>query len=195
MASMYTVAVSVLIVLQIAKVASSGVCVDSLHELESSLKENPFNIESIDNGFNPPNTHQPLWVDVHYYYNATDSMVLVHPDSYQGRNTTATPNSTFQWVISQLFLPMGPQVVELLSGAFISLQPGTVHIVIKPICGNDTQHHLDLLNRLTVKVFSHIRNSDSTTYCIHYIVFIYKFGALTHSINTTDLVELLNLLS
>ena len=45
-------------------------CVTSLHELEKSLQSNPFNIESIDNGFFPPNSHSSLWVTVNIYYNA-----------------------------------------------------------------------------------------------------------------------------
>ena len=127
-------------------------CADSVYELESSLKGNPFNIESIDNAFHPPNTHQPLWVDVLYYYNTTDQLLPLHPASYQARNNSITPNYHFRWVITPLFLPLGPEAIELLSGALISLESVTLYIVVQPVCGEDEQHHRDLLNKLTRKV-------------------------------------------
>ena len=49
--------------------SSRNNCVTYLYELETSLKSNPLNIESIDDGFFPPNHILSLWVTVNIYYN------------------------------------------------------------------------------------------------------------------------------
>ena len=56
--------------------------VTSLNYLEASLKSNPLNVESIDDGFFPLNKPPSIAVDVSYFINQTmngTATVPVHP--------------------------------------------------------------------------------------------------------------------
>ena len=129
-------------------------CVTSLHELEKSLQSNPFNIESIDNGFFPPNSHSSLWVTVNIYYNAiteNHNIITSHPDNI--KNITA--DVTFQWISSPVFLYLGPEDMQLLSGAIIGHSSRETNIVLSPLCDSSNLDPLFTLNKLIVKVSYH----------------------------------------
>lgn len=126
-------------------------CVTSLHELEKSLQSNPSNIESIDNGFFPPNSHSSLSVTVKIYYNViteNHNVITSHSDI----TDDITPDFTFQWVASPLFLYFGPEDMQLLSGAFIEHSYRQTNIVTKPLCNSSKLDPLFVLNKLIVKV-------------------------------------------
>lgn len=125
-------------------------CAGSLHDLETSLKSDPQNIENIDDGFLPLNGGLSLWVKVNIYYNM----------STKNHNVTTThlnpsimaPDFVFQWVASSLFLYFGPEEIQLLSGASIGHESREVSIVVNPICNSNFLVHMILLDKLVVKV-------------------------------------------
>ena len=132
-----------------------GRCAESLHDLENSLQRNPYNLESIDDGFFPPNTHPSLWVEINYYYNTSTiyhEPITVHPAAYEAEGMYTIPDFTFQWVISPVFLYLPPQIMEVFSGAFLSFSTFRTHIVLNPLCSESLDKARLLLNKLTVKV-------------------------------------------
>ena len=132
---------------------STNSCVTYLYELEESVKSNPLNIESIENGFFPPNSVLSLWVTVNIYYNTSTEnhdVITTHPYS-EGLNKT-TPDFVFQWYETALFLSFEPEVVFKLSGLSSFLQNstrfGVTSILIDPLC----QPNMMLLQKLVLKV-------------------------------------------
>ena len=123
----------------------------SLHDAEVSVKNNPYNLESIDDGFFPSNTPPSVWVIVNYYFNETNS-IKVHPAAYEATGTKIKPDLSFQWVASPVFEYFGPSVIHKLSFVFGSLSQTVVDIVIDPICGNELNKELLMLKKLSAKV-------------------------------------------
>ena len=128
-------------------------CLTSLHDVQVSLKSNPYNLESIDDGFFPPNTHPSPWVRINYYFNQTNS-IKIHPAAYEAIGTNSIPDLSFQWVASPVFHYFGPSVMEVFSTASIYFSPTEIHIVIDPICGNEHMKELVLLEKLSAKVIN-----------------------------------------
>ena len=134
---------------------SKNSCVTSLYELEASLKSNPFNLESIDDGFFPPNSVISLWVTVNIYYNTSTEnhdVMTTHP--YNGDLNDTSPDVVFYWYATALFLSFKPDIIMKLSGLSIFLETstncrfGVTNIVIDPLC----QTNMILLQKLVLKV-------------------------------------------
>ena len=134
---------------------SKNSCVTSLYELEASLKSNPFNLESIDDGFFPPNSVISLWVTVNIYYNTSTEnhdVITTHP--YNGDLNDTSPDVVFYWYATALFLSFKPDIIMKLSGLSIFLETstncrfGVTNIVIDPLC----QTNMILLQKLVLKV-------------------------------------------
>ena len=67
------------------------------------------------------------------------------------------PTYLFQWVVSPVLLPFGPELLEIRGLAFITPTIPTAYIVLQPICKQDAVSSSDkriekLLTRLTSKV-------------------------------------------
>ena len=134
---------------------SKNSCVTSLYELEASLKSNPFNLESIDDGFFPPNSVISLWVTVNIYYNTSTEnhdVMTIHP--YNGDLNDTSPDVVLYWYATALFLSFKPDIIMKLSGLSIFLETstncrfGVTNIVIDPLC----QTNMILLQKLVLKV-------------------------------------------
>ena len=134
---------------------SKNSCVTSLYELEASVKSNPFNLESIDDGFFPPNSVISLWVTVNIYYNTSTEnhdVMTTHP--YNGDLNDTSPDVVFYWYATALFLSFKPDIIMKLSGLSIFLETstncrfGVTNIVIDPLC----QTNMILLQKLVLKV-------------------------------------------
>ena len=133
--------------------SSRNNCVTYLYELETSLKSNPLNIESIDDGFFPPNSVLSLWVTVNIYYNTSTEnhgVITTHP--YNGHLNNNSPDVVYYWYGTALFLSFRPDVLLKLSGLSLFLQNstrfGVTNIVIDPPCDTDMM----LLKKLVLKV-------------------------------------------
>ena len=126
-----------------SSVSSTSYCATTLYELEASVKSNPLNIASIDDGFFPPNSRLSLWVTINIYYIQNDDVNTTDPNTI-----TSLPDFTFQWFDIALFLYIDPRVIQLLSGVLFSGTSETINIVIDPLCHQD----LKLLNKLVLKV-------------------------------------------
>ena len=135
--------------------SNTNSCVTSLYELEASLKSNPLNIESIDDGFFPPNSVISLWVTVNIYYNTSTEnhdVITTHP--YNGDLNDTSPDVIFHWYGTALFLSFKPDIIMKLSGLSIFLETstncrfGVTNIVIDPLCQTNTM----LLQKLVLKV-------------------------------------------
>ena len=133
---------------------STNSCITSLYELEASLKSNPFNLESIDDGFFPPNSVISLWVTVNIYYNTSTEnhdVMTTHP--YNGDLNDTSPDVVFHWYGTVLFLSFKPDIIMKLSGLSIFLETstncrfGVTNIVIDPLCQTNTT----LLQKLVLK--------------------------------------------
>ena len=128
-------------------------CVTYLYELEASLKSNPLNIESIDDGFFPPNSVISVWVTVNIYYNTSTEnhdVITTHP--YNGDLNDTSPDVVYYWYGTALFLSFKPDIIMTLSGLSYFLQNstrfGVTNIVVDPPCHTDMQ----LLQKLVLKV-------------------------------------------
>ena len=135
---------------------STNSCVTYLFELEASLKSNPLNIESIDDGFFPPNSVISVWVTVNIYYNTSTEnhdVITTHP--YNGDLNDTSPDVVFNWFETALFLSFKPDILVILSGLSYFLQSstrfGVTNIVIHPLCQTD----VTLLQKLVLKVCQH----------------------------------------
>ena len=74
---------------------NTNTCVTYLYELEVSLKSNPLNIESIDDGFFLPNQSPSKWVIVNIYYNiSTDhhDVFTTHPNGFGDNSFNDAPD-------------------------------------------------------------------------------------------------------
>ena len=134
---------------------SKNSCVTSLYELEASLKSNPLNLESIDDGFFPPNSVISLWVTVNIYYNtSTENHDVMNTHPYNGDLNNTSPDVVFHWYGTALFLSFKPDIIMKLSGLSIFLETstncrfGVTNIVIDPLC----QSNMMLLQKLVLKV-------------------------------------------
>ena len=131
-------------------------CVTYLYELEASLKSNPLNIESIDDGFFPPNSVISLWVTVNIYYNtSTENHDVINTHPYNGDLNDTSPDVVFNWFEKALFLSFKPDILVKLSGLSYFLQNstrfGVTNIVLHPLCQTD----VTLLQKLVLKVCQH----------------------------------------
>ena len=133
--------------------SSSNSCVTYLYELEASLKSNPLNIESIDDGFFPPNSVISQWVTVNIYYNTSTEnhdVITTHP--YSGDLNDTSPDVVLYWHATALFLSFKPDIIMKLSGLHYflttSISFGMTSIVIDPLC----QTNIILLHKLVLKV-------------------------------------------
>ena len=137
-------------------------CLNTLEEIESSLQSNALNTESIDNAFFPLNNHPSLAVFVHYFVNETTSngtaTIPVHPTKMNSTDLESLrPTYLYQWVVSPVLLPFGPELLELRGLAIISPTIPTAYVVLQPICQQDafssSENRIEkLLTRLTIKV-------------------------------------------
>ena len=132
---------------------STNSCVTYLYELESSLKSNPLNLESIESGFFPPNSVLSLWVTVNIYYNTStenDGVINTHP--YNGNLNNTSPDVVLYWYGTALFLSFKADILVKLSGLSYFLQNstrfGVTNIVVDPPCHTDMM----LLQKLVLKV-------------------------------------------
>ena len=128
-------------------------CVTYLYELEASLKSNPLNIESIDDGFFPPNSVLSLWVTVNIYYNtSTENHDVINTHPYIGDLNNTSPDVVFHWYGTALFLSFKPDILVKLSGLSYFLQDstrfGVTNILVDPPCHTD----MTLLEKLVLKV-------------------------------------------
>ena len=135
--------------------SSRNNCVTYLYELETSLKSNPLNIESIDDGFFPPNSVLSLWVTVNIYYNtSTENHDVITTHTYNGDLNDTSPDVVFHWYGTALFLSFKPDIIMKLSGLSTFLETstncrfGVTNIVIDPLCQTNTM----LLQKLVLKV-------------------------------------------
>lgn len=145
-------------------------CVESLHDVELSLKSNSYNLESIDYGFFPPNSHPSFWVTVNYYFNTSTFAhdgIAVHPAAFEAQytgspycNDTLVPDLQFYWTESPLLHYIDPSIIGVLSGVlYMEFNDLTIHIVIPPICGDNPVKDRWILNTITTKVNYHIQNT------------------------------------
>ena len=136
---------SVSLTIEDGPVSSTSYCATTLHELETSVKSNPLNIDSIDDGFFPPNSRLSLWVTINIYYIQNDDVNTTDPNTI---GLSSLQDFNFQWFDIALFLYIDPRVIQLLSGVLFSATSETINIVIDPLC----HHDLKLLNKLVLKV-------------------------------------------
>ena len=132
---------------------STNSCVTYLYELEASLKSNPLNIESIENGFFPPNSVTSLWVTVNIYYNtSTENHDVINTHPYNGDLNNTSPDVILYWYGTALFLSFKADILVNLSGISIFLEDstrfGVTDIVVDPPCHTDMM----LLQKLVLKV-------------------------------------------
>lgn len=143
--------------------------VTSLQDLEASLKSNPLNVESIDDGFFPLNKPPSIAVDVSYFINQTVNGTVTLPVHPLAMNSSArrllTPSYSLQWVSHRSLLPFGnvhvlaPRILGFITP---EIRNPVVMLVIPPICSNSSEEQSDslcsetrikkLLSRLTSKV-------------------------------------------
>ena len=83
-------------------VSSTSYCATTLLELEASVKSNPLNIDSIDDGFFPPNSCLSLWVTINIYYIQNDDINTTGPDTI---GLSSLPDFTFQWFFNTFQSP------------------------------------------------------------------------------------------
>ena len=144
--------VVVFVVTAITGASENDKCVNSFKELEVSLKANPPNIESIDDGFFSPNNVLSLWVTVNIYYNTSNENHGVVPT--QPYFNDIKPDVIFYWYGTALFLSFRPDIIMKLSGLNFFLEESTnyrfgiTNIVIDPVC------NMILLQKLVLKVWA-----------------------------------------
>lgn len=150
---------AVMVLLQLLPFVQAAGCLNTLEEMEASLQKNALNIESIDNAFFPLNSHSSLAVNVAFFVNVTTSNGTVsipqHPTMMNSSDLELLqPTYLFQWVVSPVLLPFGPEILELRSLAVITPIIPTAYIVIQPVCQQDANSKRieKLLTRLTCKV-------------------------------------------
>lgn len=149
-------------------------CVTSLHELEESLKSNPLNIESVDDGFFPSNQGPSKWVIVKVYYNISTNnhdVITTHPNKFGVKSYNTIPDYVFYWFDSALLLYFDPKVIEILCFGLLSSE--TANIVIDPPCYNNVH----LLNKLILKVSKIINIAHNI---IYYILSLNSFHCFHH---------------
>ena len=146
-------------------------CVTSLHELEESLKSNPLNIESVDDGFFPSNQGPSKWVIIKVYYNISNKnhdIITTHPNEFGVNSFNTIPDYVFYWFDSALLLYFDPQVIEIL--CFWLLSSERANIVIDPPCYN----YVHLLNKLILKVSKIINNAyNILNFCLLTVSFVF----------------------
>ena len=134
--------------------------------LETSVRTNLLNIESINEAFFPINKSPSIVVDVYYFVNETQdgtSTVPEHPVQAIMLNRSARHDvltrATYllKWVSQPILLPC-PDMLKLSGfGAFFEQKTPTATIVIRPICSlksNWCKARIEkLLVQLTNKVF------------------------------------------
>lgn len=148
------------VLLQLLPFVQTEGCLNTLQEMEASLQKNALNIESIDNAFFPLNSHPSLAVYVRYFVNETTrngtASVPKHPTLMTISDLEYhPPNYLFQWVISPVLLPFGPELLELRGLAIITPIIPTAYVVIESTCPQDINSNSrieKLLTRLTSKV-------------------------------------------
>lgn len=156
-----------LVLLQFLPVVQADECVNSLQELEVSLKNSALNMENIDKGFFPLNNPPSIAVNVLYLLNETTSDgIALHAGlvNFSGSSQMYINPSTrfyaFQWVSQPVLLPFGPELFELRGLAVFTQPTPFVFVDIPPICSeanSSTGYRSEvlLLARLTSKVSGH----------------------------------------
>lgn len=142
---------------------------NSLQELEVSLKSSALNMENIDKGFFPLNNPPSIAVNVLYLLNETTSDgIALHAElmNFSGSSQMYINSSTrfyaFQWVSQPVLLPFGPELFELRGLAVFTQPTPFVFVDIPPICSTSEANsstgyrsEVLLLARLTSKVSGH----------------------------------------
>ena len=128
--------------------ATEESCIQHYYELEESLLANPLNLDSLTQGFFPPN--EPSVAVVEVFYSVTNST-----DPSLDLNVTYR----YRWSDSPMYLFMDPGILEKLS--LYTTRPSfrSITLVIEPICDNGTPRDgisipTYLLNQLTAHVSS-----------------------------------------
>ena len=135
-------------------------CIRYYHELEDSLVGNPLNLDSLTQGFFPPNEPSVPVVEV-FYTISNSSEPAEHPLVLESQGFDETELSDlaeyrYRWSESPIFLFMDPDILEKLALFTIRMRYHAVRLVVQPICENNTVNDTPLpeflLNQLTAHV-------------------------------------------
>jgi hypothetical protein len=116
-------------------------------------------LHSLSRAFFPTNQYPGILVKIHYYINSTDddgnSTIPVHPVAFllSHKNILYSPNYTFYWAFSPVFIYFDYRIIQALSFYLLRFEPHFAYIVIPEFCSNINNNNiLHLINDATIWV-------------------------------------------
>jgi hypothetical protein len=142
-------------------------CIGTFKELEKEIISNDENLHSLLKAFFPTNQYPGVWVEIQYYINSTDDdgngTIPVHPLALllSNSNISYSPDYTFYWASSAVFIYFDYRFIQGLSFYLLSFEPHFAYIVIPEFCSNINNNTImELINDVTTWMKSYAVNGQ-----------------------------------